>query len=59
MFGIASNYRYLYVAPNYVFYRVEDECIRIVNIYHEREDFMWQLFRIDTTPQEKIDYWNE
>ena len=52
MFGITSDYRYLYIAPNYVFYTVEDKCIRIVNIYHEREDFMWQLFGIDTTPQE-------
>lgn len=30
-----------------------------VNIYHEKEDFMWQLFRIDTTPQETIAYWKE
>ena len=59
MFGIAADYRYLYVAPNYVFYRIEDNCIRIINIYHEREDFMWKLFGIDTTPQETIDYWNE
>lgn len=59
MFGIASDYRYLYVAPNYIFYRVEDKYIRIINIYHEREDFMWQLFGIDTTPQETIDYWKE
>ena len=33
--------------------------IRIINLYHEKEDFMWQLFGIDTTPQETIDYWNE
>ena len=25
----------------------------------EEEDFMWQLFGIDTTPQDTIDYWNE
>ena len=33
--------------------------IRIINIYHEREDFMWLLFGIDTTPQETIDYWGK
>ena len=24
-----------------------------------REEVMWQLFGIDTTPQETIDYWDE
>ena len=33
--------------------------IRIINLYHEKEDFMWQLFGIDTTPQDTIDYWDE
>ena len=59
MFGIGTDYRYLFVSRNYVFYRIEDDCIRIINLYHEREDFMWHLFGIDTTPQETIDYWNE
>ena len=49
MFGIVSDYRYIVVERNYVFYRVEPDCIRIINLYHEREDFMWLLFGIDTT----------
>lgn len=59
MFGIDSEYRYLFVSPNYIFYRIEESCIRIINIYHEKEDFMWQLFGIDTTPEETVDYWKE
>ena len=59
VFDVASDYRYLFVSRNYVFYRIEDEYIRIINIYNEKEDFMWQLFGIDTEPQETIDYWNE
>ena len=59
MFDTATDYRYLFVSKNYVFYRVEDKCIHIINIYHEKEDFMWQLFGIDTTPQETIAYWDE
>jgi len=58
-FDVITDYRYLFVSKNYVFYRVEDEYIRIINLYHEKEDFMWQLFGIDTTLQETIDYWNE
>lgn len=59
MFGVATEYRYIVVLKNYVFYKVEDDCVRIINLYHEREDFMWQLFGIDTMPQETIDYWDE
>ncbi len=59
MFDIATDYRYLFVAKNYIFYRIEDKYIRIINLYNEKEDFMWQLFSIDTTPQETIDYWDE
>ena len=59
MFDIGTDYRYLYVSKNYILYRIEDEYIKIVNLYHEREDFMWHLFGIDTTPQETIDYWKE
>lgn len=56
-FGVPSNYRYIFVSKNYIFYNIENDCIRIINIYNEKEDFMWLLFGIDTTPQETIDYW--
>ena len=59
MFDVDADYRYLVVSNNYVFYRIEDKCILIINLYHEKEDFMHHLFGIDTTPQETIDYWNE
>jgi len=58
-FDVITNYRYIFVAKNYVFYRIEDKYIRIINLYHEKEDFMWQLFGIDTTSQETVDYWEE
>lgn len=59
MFGVDTDYRFLFISHNYVFYRIEDECICIVNLYHEREDFMWKLFGIETVQQETLDYWNE
>lgn len=59
MFDIESDYRYIFVSKNYVFYRIEEKYIRIINLYHEKEDFMWQLFGVDTTLQETTDYWNE
>lgn len=57
--GIASDYRYLYVQHNYVFYRVEGDTVRIIDIFNEKEDFMWKLFGIKTTAQETEDYWDE
>ena len=59
MFDIGTDYRYLYVSKNYILYRIEDEYIKIVNLYHERADFMWQLFGVDTTPRDTVDYWKE
>lgn len=59
MFGVLSDYRYIFVSKNYVFYDIQDDAIRVINIYHEKEDFMWFLFGIDTTSQETIDYWGE
>ncbi len=59
MFGVACDYRYIFVSRNYVFYRVEDDLIKIINIYNEKEDFMWLLFGVDTTPQETLTYWKE
>jgi len=59
MFGVPSDYCYLFVWKNYVFYDIESDAIRIINIYNEKEDFMWLLFGLDTTPKETIDYWGE
>lgn len=59
MFDVVTDYRYIFVSKNYVFYRIEDKYIRIINLYHEKEDFMWLLFGVNTTPQETIDYWDE
>ena len=30
-----------------------------LEMFDERENFMWKLFGIDTTPQETYDYWDE
>ncbi len=59
MYDLQTDYRYLYVAGNYVFYRAEEDQIKIINIYHEREDFMWQLLGIKITSEETLDYWKE
>lgn len=58
-YGIDTDYRYVYVEHNYVFYRFDDANIYIVNIYNEREDFMYQLFGICPHSEESEEYWGE
>ena len=41
------------------FYRIETDCIYVVNVYNEREDFMMDLFGISGRTQESIDYWGK
>ena len=50
-FGVDCDYYYIFTNKNYVFYEID--------IYGEREDFMMQLFGIETTSQETKDYWGE
>lgn len=59
MFDIHCDYRYLYVGHNYLFYRIEKDKIIIVEIFDEREDFMYKLFGISSISRESIDYWDE
>ena len=57
--GIPCDYRMLYSQHNYVFYLIEDDVIKITDIYNEKEDFMWKLFGIKSTTRETEDYWDE
>jgi len=44
VFGIESDYWYIYILQNYIFYRITKEKIEIINIYNEKEDFIKKLF---------------
>ena len=48
LYGIETEYRYIFIAKNYVFYRADSDFIYIVNIYNEREDYMMKLFGINS-----------
>ncbi|MBQ8598164.1 MAG: type II toxin-antitoxin system RelE/ParE family toxin [Lachnospiraceae bacterium] len=47
LFGIPTPYRFLHVEHNYVFYRIENDTIYVTDIYNEREDFLWRMFRVN------------
>ncbi len=58
-YGLDCDYYMLFVEHNYFIYRIEDKVILILEIFNEKEDFMFQLFGIMTTSQETLDYWGE
>ncbi len=57
--GIVSDYQYIYIEKNYVFYRIEEDYVRIIRVLNEREDFMRILFGIITTSEDTEEYWKE
>jgi len=59
MFGIDTDFRYLYVKKNYLFYYLEGNRIIIAEMFDEREDFMFKLFGIKSESEESADYWDE
>lgn len=54
-----TDYHYLVVKPNYVFYRVEGETMRIIRVLNERQDFLQILFGFSSVSEEGEDYWGD
>ena len=59
MYDIDTDYWYLFTHQHYLVYRIEPKKVIIVQMFHEREDFMMKLFGISGRTQESIDYWGE
>ena len=59
LFGVTPDFRRIYVAHNYIFYLVDEKTIQIVNIYNEREDYMYKLFGISSLDEEAENYWDD
>ena len=59
-YDIKCDYSCIIAEHNYFFYRIKDkDTILILEMFHEKEDFMRKLFGIVTTSQDTIDYWGE
>ena len=55
----STDYHYLVVKPNYVFYRVEGDTVRVIRILNEKQDFLQILFGITSISEEGEDYWGD
>lgn len=54
-----TDYHYLVVKPNYIFYRIEGDTVRIIRILNEKQDFLQILFGISSISEEGEDYWDD
>ena len=50
--NITTDYRYIFVEKNYVFYRLELDKILIIRVVNERQDYLKQLFGTNDDTEE-------
>ena len=53
-----TDYHYLVVKPNYIFYRIDDDIVRIIRILNDKQDFLQILFGISSVSEDGEKYWN-
>ena len=58
-YGIDTEYRLIFSHHHYLIYRIESDKVIVVQIFHEKEDFIQTLFGISGRTQASIDYWGE
>ena len=58
-YHLDCDYYILFVEHNYFVYRIQGDVILILEVFNEKEDFIYQLFGIRTTTQDTIDFWGE
>jgi plasmid stabilization system protein ParE len=49
---VPTEYRYIFLEKNYVFYHLESDKIRIVRVLNEQQDYMQQLFGLCSVSDE-------
>lgn len=54
-----TDYHYLVVKPNFVFYRVEGDTVRVIRVLNEKQDFLQILFGISSISEGGEDYWGD
>lgn len=59
LIGYPTDYHYLVVKPNYVFYRIEGNTVRVIRILNEKQDFLQILFGMSSISEEGEDYWSK
>lgn len=58
-YNLDCDYYILFAEHNYFIYRISDDTVIILEVFHEKEEFMYQMFGIEMSDQNTIDYWGE
>lgn len=56
LLDVPTDYMYIFIERNYVFYRIEGNIVQIVRVLNERQDFIQILFGVPTTSFEENEY---
>lgn len=59
MFGISCDYKYLLIAKNYAFCRMEGEYVKIIRVLNGQQDFIRILFDIEYSIEDTGEYWED
>lgn len=50
---VPTDYLYLFIEKDYVFYRIDGEAVHIVRVLNEQQDYMQILFGISSISEDK------
>ena len=56
MIDVPTDYMYIFIERNYVFYRIEGNLVKIVRVLNEQQDYMRIFFGINTSSIEDENY---
>ena len=57
-YDLDCDYYMLFIEHNYFIYRILDELILVLEIFNEKEDFIYQTFGVITTSQDTLESWD-
>lgn len=52
---VPTDYLYLFIAKNYIFYRIEGEAVLIIRVLNEQQDYVQILFGISSSSENEED----
>ena len=58
-YGVDCDYYYIYIDKNYFIFVSDEEKVQIIEMFNEKEDFIYVMFGLSMRSQKSVDYWGE
>lgn len=58
-YGIETDYKYFVISPNIFILSVTKDKLIIKQVFNEKEDFIYKMFKIKMRSDESKRYWGE